>query len=366
MGTCKYCGKSTGLFSSSHKECEQRHQEGVEALNRSVGEYFAGKMSVAELTTKVRSFRRDNFLKTEDVAACAGKGLDSYTNAIHRPFSQGHIDMVMRFVAAMAEPYCELDKGGAITRFGQKLIKGYIAGYFANGEPLQLARQQVAQLTQAIPIPQDKVQDALFYMLNKAADNFSKDGQLTGQEIQLIDNYTMAFNLQMNNLPAAYQGSNIEKVSQTTLLNNLQQGKLPQNSGIQLPILLGKGEALLWAYNGVTFYLEKVEKEFVGQHSGFSFRVAKGVTYRVGGSKGHPIEHSHMENMGKGTLYLTNKNMIYYSSTKSVKIPYAKLIGVTPYSDGIEVHKDGATKRMTFQGFDSWFIMNLLSIINNL
>lgn len=366
MGTCKYCGKSAGLFSSSHKECEQRHQEGVGNFDRLVADYFAGKVSTADLTAKVASLRRDYYLITEDIVNGAGKGIDAYTNAIHRPFSQSHIDMMTRFVTALAEPYSEIDKSGAVSRFGQKLIKGFVAGYFANGEPLQQVRQQVARVTQFIPMASDKIQEALFYMLNKAADNFSKDGQLTNQEVQQIGDYSTMFNLQMNNLPAAYQGSNIEKVSQATLLHDLEQGRLPNNASTPLPILLGKGESLLWTYNGVTFYFEKIEREFVGQHSGFSFRVAKGVTYRVGGSKGHPVEHSHMENMGQGTLYLTNKNMIYYSPQKSVKIPYAKLIGVTPYSDGIEVHKDGASKRMTFQGFDSWFIMNLLSIINNL
>ena len=49
------------------------------------------------------------------------------------------------------------------------------------------------------------------------------------------------------------------------------------------------------------------------------------------------------------------------------KIPYSKMIGVTPYSDGIEVHRDGANvKRLTFQGFDSWFLMNVISQIANM
>lgn len=49
---------------------------------------------------------------------------------------------------------------------------------------------------------------------------------------------------------------------------------------------------------------------------------------------------------------------------KRIKIPYKKIIGATPYSDGIEIHRDGANaKRLTMQGFDPWFVMNLLSMI---
>jgi len=131
-----------------------------------------------------------------------------------------------------------------------------------------------------------------------------------------------------------------------------------------LPIMLSTGEYVIWDYPNVTMYQEKIVKEWVGRSSGWSYRVMKGVYYRVGGSKGHPVEHSTMENMGIGTLFLTNKNIIFYSPMKSSKTPYKKLIGITPYSDGIELQKDGANaKRLVFQGFDSWFIMNLLSSI---
>lgn len=95
-----------------------------------------------------------------------------------------------------------------------------------------------------------------------------------------------------------------------------------------------------------------------------SFRICKGVYYRTGGSKGHPVEHSTMQSLGTGTLYVTNKNLIFHSVMKGAKIPYKKIIGVTPYSDGLEINRDGANaKRLTMQGFDPWFIMNLLSMI---
>lgn len=42
-----------------------------------------------------------------------------------------------------------------------------------------------------------------------------------------------------------------------------------------------------------------------------------------------------------------------------------KIAGMTPYSDGIEIHQDSTkAQRQVFQGFDSWFMMNLLSNIN--
>ena len=89
----------------------------------------------------------------------------------------------------------------------------------------------------------------------------------------------------------------------------------------------------------------------------------KGVYYHTGRPKGHPIEHKYMEKVAVGDLYVTNQNLIFYSTEKGLKIPFKKLVGITPYSDGIEVLKDGNSKRMVFQGFDSWFIVNLLSMV---
>ena len=97
-----------------------------------------------------------------------------------------------------------------------------------------------------------------------------------------------------------------------------------------------------------------------------SFRICHGVYYRTGGSKGHAVEHTFMQPIGTGTLYVTNKNLIFHSMMKGIKIPYKKIIGVNPYSDGIEIHRDGATtKRLTMQGFDTWFLMNAMSMIGD-
>ena len=90
----------------------------------------------------------------------------------------------------------------------------------------------------------------------------------------------------------------------------------------------------------------------------------KGVTYHTGSTKLKPVEHSYMDNKGIGTLYITNKHIIFQGATVAQKVAYSKMIGMTPYSDGIEIHRDGANvKRLTFQGFDSWFLTSILPYI---
>ena len=51
---------------------------------------------------------------------------------------------------------------------------------------------------------------------------------------------------------------------------------------------------------------------------------------------------------------------------KSIKVPYSKIIGINPYSDGMEVQRDGNNvKRLVFQGFDCSFVLNVINVISN-
>lgn len=72
-----------------------------------------------------------------------------------------------------------------------------------------------------------------------------------------------------------------------------------------------------------------------------------------------------MNHEGTGTLFITNKNLIFNSPSKGLKIPYTKIIGVTPYSDGLELNRDGNAKRIMLQGFNSWFVVNVMAIISS-
>ena len=192
------------------------------------------------------------------------------------------------------------------------------------------------------------------------------DGLFSDQEQRELEEFSNAFSIPLTQTGTHADSANIGKIGQAIVLKDLQRGVLPQNNATNVPVLLSANETILWSYSNVAMYNEKIEKEYIGRRSGFSFKVMKGVYYHTGQSKGRPIERRSMNLDGQGTLYITNKNLYFYSNTKSAKVPFKKIISIIPYSDGIEVQKDGNAKRQIFQGFDSWFIMNLLSIINDI
>lgn len=364
MGTCKYCGKDAGWFSSVHKECEAKHNQGLNDLEGAFSSYFAQRISAVEVQRQTNHQKRDAYLSEEDICTVLNTAVSRYAASIHRPYSPTSLKLVDELLAATGVTYSVATRGGAIIDFTKQLMRGFMVEYFTGTLPLATAHQRCEKVLSRLPMAPSDVNDAYLYVLNKAAANFTKNGCISDTNQQKIDDYVQLLNLPMNNLPAQYQGGDIAKLTQMTILKNLQRGIIPQQT-FNAPIMLGRGESVIWCYHGVTMYQEKTEKHYQGRRQGVSFRIMKGVTYHTGGTNVKPIEHTYMENKGVGTLYITNKHIIYQGDTAAQKIPYTKLIGVTPYSDGIEVHREGANaKRLTFQGFDSWFFMNVLNSIN--
>lgn len=366
MGKCKYCGEKAGLFSSAHKECEQKHQHGLDELGKDIRNSLSQGALISGIGSRLQSYRHDNFLTDDDIATVFDRTIRDYTASMRRPYSPRSMHLVDDLLNLLKVPYQTISTKGGLDEFTKKLMRGFMVDYFTDKLPLSTAQQRCGSVLKRFPMTQSQIDDAYWHVLDRAATNFLADGSLSDAEQQKITDFTQTLGLPLNNIPAPYQNGDISKLSQVALIKALQNGIVP-NSNIQAPIMLGKKETVLWAYNGVSCYQEKITREWVGRSNGMSFRVCKGVYYRTGRSKGHPVERSSMELQGVGTLYVTNKNLIFWSQMKNVKIPFAKVIGFTPYSDGLEVHRDGATaKRLTLQGFDPWFIMNVISQLTNL
>lgn len=364
MGTCKYCGQDAGIFSHSHKECEEKHNQGIIALEDGIRKYFRDVLKISDLLGLVVKLKRENYLSDPDVAISSAKCIDEFTEKSRWPFHSHQLDLVKDYINKIGVSYNSINVNGSFDRLSQKMVRGFLAEYFTGQKPMQRVMQISQQIMSVMPLSGEQKQDMYFYMLNQAAENYMKDGLLTDDEEKRIDDYIYMLGLSTSNLPAKYQGSEISRIEQSKMLKQLQKGVIPQTN-IAAPILLGRDETVLWCYDGVTMWQEKIKKEFVGGHSGFTFRIVKGVNYRTGSFKGHPVEHSYMDNAGTGSLYITNKHIIFHSTERSIKIPYKKIIGLNPYQDGMGVQQDGANaKKLVFQGFDCSFVMNIMSFVS--
>lgn len=62
MGTCKYCGRDAGLFSHVHKECEEKHEQGINYLEEGIRRYIGDKLKMNELTALVAKLKSENYI----------------------------------------------------------------------------------------------------------------------------------------------------------------------------------------------------------------------------------------------------------------------------------------------------------------
>lgn len=364
MGKCKYCGQSAGFFSRSHKECEEKHTRGIDGMTQLMRRYFNGNVSAVDLGAKLSRNKAPYFLTEEDIVASSDTAIGEFADKLRRPFNPDTLPRIKGFITNVGLSYSTLNKNGALDKLSLKLFQGYVVDFFAKGVPLSQISISTNSVTSVLPLSQQKRDEAYYNVLNKAADKFMADGWLEDNEQRMIESYTSSLGIALNCLPSQYQTESLCRIGQAIVLKDLQRGILPQKP-LTVPVMLTRDEAPLWVYSNVTMLQEKITREYVGGSRGMSYRICKGLTYRTGSFKGHPVERSFMETIGIGQLVVTNKNLFFHCPTASVKIPYKKLVGVTPYSDGLEIHKEEAKpKRTVLQGFDAWFVINVLNQVN--
>lgn len=199
---------------------------------------------------------------------------------------------------------------------------------------------------------------------DKAVEKLLEDGVVTKEEEKRADKF-----MDQLALPQAVVDKNesLQKLVRASIIRDLTEGIIPEDKfAVQghLPVNFKKDEKLLWMFMGVEFYEQRVKTHYEGGYAGVSFRVAKGVSYRTGGFKGHPVKTEEMKYISMGDFIVTNKNLYFISPSKNLKIQMDKILTMEPYEDGIGLQKDGTTaKPQVYKNLDGWFIYNVVSYL---
>ena len=173
MGTCKYCGQSAGFFSRVHKECEEKHDRGMEGLGDVMGRFFSGTISTDELKVKLEKNRLPYFLTDIDVTEAAISNLKSFGENLKRPYPSDTLPRIKFFLNTIAIPYSMLNEKGDMDALALKLFQGYVVDFFAKGVPLSQVRISAESVTSVLPLSQQKKNEAYFNVLNKEVEETS-------------------------------------------------------------------------------------------------------------------------------------------------------------------------------------------------
>jgi len=97
-------------------------------------------------------------------------------------------------------------------------------------------------------------------------------------------------------------------------------------------------ESVIWIFQDVEYLTETTKTVYQGRSQGVSFRIAKGVYYRVGASRGALVRTSQMKSEGSGSFIITDRG-IYFTGAKTMRIRAAKIVSITPFKDGVSIQR---------------------------
>ena len=121
------------------------------------------------------------------------------------------------------------------------------------------------------------------------------------------------------------------------IIASVNDGRLPTLDASEYRLLTRAGERV--HTTGSAELIKAVDvKQWQGGSSGFSFRVAKGVTYRTGKTRGQLVTvGSKTITEDTGTLTVTSHRVVFSGNKKSLEFAYPKLLDISIYSDGIRL-----------------------------
>lgn len=192
-----------------------------------------------------------------------------------------------------------------------------------------------------------------------AVDAYFEDGVLTQAEGDRLGAVIERFNLSPQELD---RDGALTRVAHAGVLRAVMEGRpilLDHTGGVA--VNLQKSEGVVWVFHDVAYLEDRVRRQYQGHSQGVSVRVMQGVYYRVGAFKGEPVFSTQRVLVDRGSLVVTTKHLYFAGPSKSLRVPYSKIVAFDQFSDGIGITRDAQTaKPQIFVTGDGWFTCNLI------
>jgi len=169
-------------------------------------------------------------------------------------------------------------------------------------------------------------------VVQEAYKQAMSDRRLTEDEDQRL--VAMAKNLEVE---VTHDAGAQELIQRFRALARIDAGALPQ---VSAPIRLQRGEVCHTQYACSLSELRTVTKRINYSGTSGRIRIMKGLSWRYGSVAVKRITAEEMRRLDSGTLYITNKRLLFNGALKSVQTPLKKIIHFTLYNDGLQIEKD--------------------------
>jgi len=203
----------------------------------------------------------------------------------------------------------------------------------------------------------DLTRTANYANFEKTFENFSIDNSLSDEEFSDLEKFIIDFNLTESNI------SSFNDYLDLKFLNRLEKGQLPE---AKTDLLLKKDEICHYQ-TFCSLVEERQDVRYVGGYSGVSLKIFKGVYYKIGATRGKRLVETSNEISDTGSLYITNKRVIFTGSEKNVTYKLENIVDLKLFDDAVSFVTENQDKMKYFTFGDRYaveVIAKLISMLN--
>jgi hypothetical protein len=198
--------------------------------------------------------------------------------------------------------------------------------------------------------------------VEELARQVSEDRRITREEAQRLEGLTHSLGYSS----LAELGLKLDSLGHFLLLAEIEAGRLPATTHIEgSPLILEDGEVYHW---GAAARLVKWKSVTTTVRYGgvtASFRIMKGVRYRVGSLRVERVSEDQLVREDEGGLVLTSQRIAFLGNRKKFAFKYGALLAVNVSPAGLEFSKKGKEAPYILQVADTEVPALILSAILN-
>ena len=232
----------------------------------------------------------------------------------------------MKFINSLVAKYQESKTRRAnIQEFQTELLAAASDGVLTDEEIRALD-----QLQTTLGISPEQIQNIRLQVYERAYRAVTSDDAVSASEeaeLNKLQSYLA--------IPDSALQRTKQELMRFRMLAEIQQGRLP-TVGVG-SVILQKAETPHWSEPSELIEERVVGRRYEGRSSGVSIRIAKGVSYRVGASRGHLVVDTANVPVSSGDLILTNKRVIFRGDKKSFNYRLDKLLDVQLFQEGLRL-----------------------------
>jgi hypothetical protein len=222
-------------------------------------------------------------------------------------------------------------------KVGEIVYRKYFEKSIANGRLAKKEEDFLEKLEKDLKLSKllvDKIaSETAGNHIRNYVENLIKNQNLSPDEEKEIENIVTSLNVNLEDQLNEQMKRQLKQLKLYWVLENLP---LPT---IEPDIVIQKSEYCYFKIHSVNWYELRSVRQKPSYYNSNS-RILKDFYLKQNSYKAMNHSGNYLKYIDRGSIYLTNKRIVFIGSTKNLNVRFEKILELTPKSDGIEIDKE--------------------------